>query len=88
MSEFRVAITIVGASVCLFILVVGGLTFGGYLIGKNITCPAFGQATERPHRYSLWAGGCFVQTAAGQWVRSGNYWNAIPGGTGPRAPTR
>lgn len=49
-----------------------------YLIDANHTCPRFAQQVKLSYRYDFWAGGCFVKVRNGQWVRSKNYWNAVP----------
>ena len=45
----------------------------GYLITKNITCPAFSKTVNKPTKYNFWAGGCFVEIKPGIWVGTNKY---------------
>jgi hypothetical protein len=67
---------VVGSTVLLTLVIVGGSLVGRILWDKNIKCPKFGEATELESKYVLFGGGCFVKTEKGQWVKDENYWNS------------
>ncbi len=69
----------VGGTILIGVILFIGLIVGGdYLWESKISCPAFGQSVERPVKYSLIGGGCFVEAPNGQWVHSSNYWSSPP----------
>jgi len=77
MSDTRFMLVAAGIFATGLILLTVVMLGSVYLVQKHLVCPRFGQATERPVRFDWWAGGCFVQTNNGQWVRTNNYWNSV-----------
>lgn len=71
-------VILVGSVIATVVLMGLLIEVPAYLWDSNVACPAFGVAVERPTRYSIAAGGCFVQAPNGQWVRTNNYWNEKP----------
>lgn len=74
MSNTDVVVFLAGMFAIVF-AAAGVLAFMAYGYEKNVSCPAFGAAVDRPFKYDFAAGGCFVQARNGQWVQRGNYWN-------------
>ena len=67
----EIVIIVIGVFGCMSILLVGLFAFDMY-----IRCPNFGNAVERPYKFALFGGGCFVQDIDGRWVQEKNYWNS------------
>lgn len=63
----------------LLVLLFGSVGGVSYLYERDVGCPHFAAAVERPFRYDFLGGGCFVQDAHGQWVQRENYWNNVSG---------
>jgi hypothetical protein len=74
-SDTKFFLIIVACFVAGFSMLIALVEVGDYLYDKNLACPRFAENIERPYKYDWFAGGCFVQTATGQWVAEKNYWN-------------
>lgn len=71
MIIFAVGMFLIGVTIAL--IVIGTFALPGYLISKNITCPAFAESVELTSKYNFWGGGCYVEVQPNEWVKRDDY---------------